>query len=124
MLERSDQLANPEESDNVPDEIADDLRKENAEVTGPDEEHIQMEAECGTSTVGPKDEDPPGGNGIRLWPSIILDPMQGYWLKIGVSTLKHCNERSFSAHTLQQPRKDSNILKMCTIRVFRRKNCD
>ena len=70
-----------------------------------------MEAECGTSTVGPKDEDPPGGNDIRLWPSIILDPMQGYWLKIGVSTLKHCNERLFSAHTVQQPRKDSNILK-------------
>ena len=61
MLETNDQLANPEESDNVPDEIADDLRKENEEVTGPDEEDIQMEAECGTSTVGAEGEGPPEG---------------------------------------------------------------
>ena len=81
-----------------------------------------MEAECGTSTVEAEDEGPPGGNDIRLLPSIIQDQMREYWVKMGVSTLQQCNESLFSALSVQQPRRDRNIPRMCTIGLFCRQN--
>ena len=66
VSERSDQLANPEQPDIVPGKIADDLWEGNAEVTGPAEEHLNTEAECGISTVQAEDKGPPGGIGIGL----------------------------------------------------------
>ena len=110
VSERSDDFAEPDQPENAPAEMADNPDKENAEVvTGPIEEHIKMEADSGTSYVGAEVEGPPGGNDIGLWPSIISEQMREYWLKKGVSTVQHCDESLFSAHSVQQPRKDRNI---------------
>ena len=122
VSERSDQLANPDQPDDVPGEIADDPEKRNAEVTGPVEEDIEIEAECGTSTVEAGDEGPPGGNDIGLRPSIISDQIREYLLKMGVSTLQYCNGSSSSAYSVQQPRKDRNIPRMSTTGLFRPKD--
>lgn len=123
VSERSDDFAEPDQPDNASVEMVVDPGKEKAEVvTGPIEEHIEKEADSGTSYVEAEVEGPPGGNDIGLWPSIISEQMRDYWLKRGVSTIQHCDESLFIAHSVQQPRKDRNIPRMCTLGLFRRQN--
>lgn len=118
---QSSELAEPDQAaEMVNQATAPD--KENAEVVmDPSGEDKEMEADSDISLSEAEVEGPPGGNDIGLWPSIISEQMREYWLKRGVSTVKHCDERLFSTHSKQQPRKDGNP-RMCTLGLFRRQN--
>ena len=123
VSERSDDFGEPDQPENAPAVMVDDPDKENAEVvTCTIEEHIEMEADSGTSYVEAEVEGPPGGNDIGLWPSVISEQMREYWLKSGVSTVQHCDQSLFSAHSVKQPRKDRNFPRMCTLGLFHRQN--
>lgn len=72
--------------------------------------------------AGAEDEGLPGGNDIGLWPAIIPEKMQEYWVKNGISTVQHCDEKLFAQHSVQQSRNDRDIPRICTSSLFRRQN--
>ena len=123
VSERSSECTKPDQPESTQGGMADETDQVIAEVVaGPIEEHTMIEAEGDTSFVEDNVEGPPGGNDIGLWPPIISDQMREYWLKMGVSTLQHCDESLFSAHSAQQNRNDVSGSRMCTLSLFRRRN--
>lgn len=110
-----------DQSDDASVEMSVELAKEEAEIVAdPIEELTDKEADRDLSYAEGEVEDLSGGNDIGIWPSIIPEHMQDYWLKRGASTVQHCDKRLFAAHSVHQPRKDRNISRLCTIGLFRR----
>ncbi|XP_068216216.1 uncharacterized protein [Palaemon carinicauda] len=121
MSEKSNELTEPDQAAEMVNQ-ATDPDKEKAEIVmDPSGEDKEMEADIDTPFSEAEVEGPPRGNDIGIWPSIISEQMREYWLKRGVSTVKHCDEKLFSTHLKQQTRKDGNP-RMCTLGLFRHQN--